>query len=202
MLIINVGRRCLLLLTDPHGDSMLVSAAASLSVGLSMSGRIELKWGALIGVVNLAWLYASYYLGLRDNGLALIQASVLVGGIISIVGYILGMREVHKAVPEATFIESIRSGVVMCGLATVIVVLAQIGYLKVVDPGYTDYIVGEIGDYYEGAGLGADEMIQIEEGARKTYGFTSCLLHAGLGAFLTGIIATFIIVAFRLRLRR
>ncbi len=202
MLIINVGRRCLLLLTDPHGDSMLVSAAASLSVGVLMTGSIELKWGALIGVVNLAWLYASYYLEMRDNGLALIQASVLVGGIISIVGYILGMREVNKAVPEATFIESMRSGVVMCGLATVIVVLAQIGYLKVIDPGYTDYIVGEIGDYYEGAGLGADEMIQIEEGARKTYGFTSCLLHAGLGAFLTGIIATFIIVAFRLRLCR
>ena len=202
MLIINVGRRCLLLLTDPHGDSMLVSAAASLSVGVLMTGSIELKWGALIGVVNLAWLYASYYLEMRDNGLALIQASVLVGGIISIVGYILGMREVYKAVPEATFIESMRSGVVMCGLATVIVVLAQIGYLKVIDPGYTDYIVGEIGDYYEGAGLGADEMIQIEEGARKTYGFTSCLLHAGLGAFLTGIIATFIIVAFRLRLCR
>lgn len=202
MLIINVGRRCLLLLTDPHGDSMLVSAAASLSVGVLMTGSIELKWGALIGVVNLAWLYASYYLEMRDNGLALIQASVLVGGIISIVGYILGMREVNKAVPEATFIESMRSGVVMCGLATVIVVLAQIGYLKVIDPGYTDYIVGEIGDYYEGAGLGADEMIQIEEGARKTYGFSSCLLHAGLGAFLTGIIATFIIVAFRLRLCR
>lgn len=202
MLIINVGRRCLLLLTDPHGDSMLVSAAASLSVGVFMTGSTELKWGALIGVVNLAWLYASYYLEMRDNGLALIQASVLVGGIISIVGYILGMREVYKAVPEATFIESMRSGVVMCGLATVIVVLAQIGYLKVIDPGYTDYIVGEIGDYYEGAGLGADEMIQIEEGARKTYGFTSCLLHAGLGAFLTGIIATFIIVAFRLRLCR
>ena len=190
------------MLTVPREDSMLVSEAASLSLGLSMTGKIELTWGALIGAANLAWLYASYYLGMRDNGLPLIQVTVLVGGIITIIGYILALRAVHKAVPEASFVESMRSGAVICGLATVIVVLAQIGYLKLIDPGYTDYVVGEIGKYYEGAGLSADEMTQIEEGARKTYGFTSCLLHAGLGAFFTGIISTFIIVAFRLRLRR
>jgi len=180
---------------------MLVSVPASLSLNFSMTGKIELKWGALIGLANLVWLYASYYLGMRDNGLALIQVTVMVGGIISIVGYILGLWEVGRTVPEATFVEGMRSGVVMCGVATVIIALAQIGYLKLIDPSYSDYVVGEIGKHYANAGLSREEMAQIEEGARKTYGFASCLLHAGLGAFFTGIISTFIIVAFRLRLR-
>ena len=167
-----------------------------------MTGKIELKWGALIGLANLAWLYLSYYLGFGDNGLAMIRMTVLVGFILSVAGYVFGLREVHRSVPESTFIESVRSGAIIGGIATVIAVLAQFGYLKWIDPGYTEYVAGETGKHFEKSGLSEEEVAQVVEGARKTYGFTNCLLQAGLGAFITGILSTFVIVAVRTRLRR
>tara|TARA_B100000925_G_scaffold174430_1_gene131450 strand:- start:16893 stop:17396 length:504 start_codon:yes stop_codon:yes gene_type:complete len=167
-----------------------------------MTGKIELKWGAFIGGANLAWLYAAFYLGMRDNGLGLIQLSALIGAVISVIGYFLALRAVHRAAPEATSIENMRSGVVICGITTSIAVLAQVGYLRLIHPEYTNYIVDEIARHYESSGQSKEVVAEIVEGAQKTYGFHSCLLQAGLGAFLMGIISTFLFVALRIRIFR
>lgn len=183
-------------------DSLLVSKAVALRFILRMTGKIELKWGAFIGVANLVWLYAAFYLGMRDSGLRLIQLSALSGTVISVIGYFLALREVHRAAPEANSVESMRSGAVICGITTAIAVIAQVGYLRLIHPEYTHYVVGEINQYYEESGHSEEVIAKIVEGAQKTYGFSSCLLQAGLGAFLTGILSTFIFVVLRIRLRR
>ena len=167
-----------------------------------MTGRLELKWGAIISLANLVWLYAAFYLGMRDNGLELIQLSVLIGAVISVLGYFLALRAIHRAAPEATSVESMRSGALICGITTAVAVLSQVGYLRIIHPDYTEYVVGEIAQHYEGTEQSEEVVAQIVEGAQKTYGFSSCLLQAGLGAFLTGIISTFLFVALRIRLCR
>ncbi len=181
---------------------MLVTRIAWLNLAPSMTGKIELKWGALIGLANLAWLYASYYLGMRDSGLGLIQLTVLIGFLLSVVGYIFGLRAVFRAAPEISFVEGMRSGAVMCGLVTVIAVLAQLGYLKWVHPEFPAYIANEFVVLYKDAGASEAELEQVRQGNEKTYGLGNFLLQAGLLAFLTGVISSFIIVAVRLRLRR
>ncbi len=148
-----------------------------------MTGRIELRWGLIIGAANLIWLYGSYYLGMHTSGLAMIQMVMLASLLFPVVGYVPAMRSIARVVPDMSFIEGIRSGAIIVGIVAVFAVISQLGYHKFIFPEFTEYMAGEIGKYYQDQGL-----TEVEDGARQTFGLRSCLIQSALGAMMVGMI--------------
>lgn len=165
-------------------------------------GSLELRWGVIIGLVNLLWLYLSFYLGMHTSGLAWIQVMGLVGMVLSVVGYVLGLRAVSRRFPEMTFLEGVKSGIRIAGIVAVFAVIAQLGYFYIVHPEWTDTMVAETAKYYESQGVTGADLEEYKEGARTTFGLRSYLIQAALGALLVGAVSSLVVVAVLQRGRR
>jgi len=166
-------------------------------------GALELRWGLIIGAANLVWLYASYFLGMHTNGLAWIQVAGLSGVLISVVGYVLALRALVRERPEITYLEGLKSGVLVAGIVALIAVVAQVGYFVLINPDWTEYMVEETRRHYQGTGATREEIDSWAEDARTTFSLGSYATQAALGSLVVGIVSCAIIMAFvRRRLRR
>ena len=161
----------------------------------------ELRWGLIIGLVNLAWLYGTYYAGLHTRGMVGIQVLTIGSFLLSIVGYVFALREVVRREPETSYLEGIRSGAVIAGIVAVIAVIAQFGYFKLVNPGWTDYMVEQTREHFAAQGLPADQVEEIAEQSRKTFGLASYMIQSALGAIFLGMLSSAIILIFLRRKR-
>ncbi len=153
---------------------------------------LELKWGIITGLAGMIWLYASYYLGLRSNGIALVQVAWLIGGLISLAGYTIGLRAIKKQDPELEYLEGIRSGAIIAGILAVFAAIAQVGYFKVIDPNWPTYIVSEVLTHYKEIEFSAEALADI----RKSYSLGSTLIKSSLGTVISGIVITAVIMLF------
>lgn len=164
-------------------------------------GKLELRWGAIIGLASMVWLYLSYYLGMHTSGLGRIQVMSAIGVLILVVGFVLAMRRIHASTPEMTFFEGALSGVRVAGIVAGFALLTQVGYFLMVHPGWTDYMVGETEAYYRARGVEGEALDAYAEGARTTFGFRSYLLQSALGALFFGIVTSLVTLAFLRRFR-
>jgi hypothetical protein len=162
----------------------------------------ELRWGLIIGLANLVWLYGSFYLGMHSRGVAWIQVMGIVSILISVAGYVLAHREIIRAEPETTFIEGLKSGAIIAGVVAVCAVIVQVGYFKIVNPGWTDYMVEESRRHFEELGVPADKVPEYLENSRKTFSLGSYAIQASVGAFVIGMISSAITLLFLVRRRR
>lgn len=162
---------------------------------------LELKWGIIIGLAGMVWQYGSYYTGMHSNGLAVIQVTGLLGFGITLVGTILGLREVKKQDPELEYLEGVKSGAIMAGIAAIIGVISQIGYFKLINPGWTKYIVGQIQLLYQERGCPEAIIEEIVTQALKDFSLQGNIIQSVLGTVVMGIIFTAVIMLF-LRKRR
>jgi hypothetical protein len=159
-------------------------------------GSLELKWGVMIGAANMVWLYLSYYLGMHESGLVMIQVMTLISVLISVIGYLLALRALAKKFPEIEYLEGIRSGAIIAGVVALFAAVAQVGYFKLVNPGFTDQMVELTRSYYLESGLSENEAGQFAEGAKKTFGMVSYMIQSALGAVIIGMISTAIMMLF------
>lgn len=158
-------------------------------------GSLELRWGLMIGAANMVWLYLSYYLGMHDRGLGSIQIMGLISVIISVFGYLLALKALMKKFPETRFLEGIRSGAIIAGVVAIFAAVAQVGYFKIINPGWTDHMVALTRSFYLESGLSENEASEYAEGAKKTFGLASYMVQAALGALIIGMISTTVIMA-------
>ncbi len=165
-------------------------------------GSLELRWGVIIGLVNLVWLYLSFYLGMHTHGLTWIQVMGLVSVILSFIGYVLGLRAISRKYPEMTFSEGLKSGVRIAGVVAVFAMIAQFGYFYLVHPDWTDYMVEETGKYYSAQGVTGADLEEYKLGAKTTFGLRSYLIQSVIGALFVGVITSLITVAILQRKRR
>lgn len=149
----------------------------------------------------MVWLFLSYYLGMHDGGLVMIQWMTLFAVLISVIGYLLALRSLTRTFPEIQYLEGIRSGAIIAGVAAVIAALAQVIYFQWINPGRTDQMVELTRAYYLESGLSENDANQFAEGARKTFGMTSYIIQSALGAIIIGMMSTAIMMLF-LRRRR
>ncbi|MDF1656053.1 MAG: DUF4199 domain-containing protein [Verrucomicrobiales bacterium] len=162
---------------------------------------LELRWGLIIGSVNMGWLFLSYYLGMHDQGLGMIQVMTLVSVLLSVVGYLLGLRDITFRFPDTQYKEGLRSGAIIAGIVAVFAALSQVIYFKLINPGWTEQMVELTRNFYLESGLPETEAEQFAEGAKQTFGLTSYMIQSALGAIIIGMISTAIILMF-LRKRR
>ncbi len=159
---------------------------------------LELKWGIIIGLAGMIWLYLSYYLGMRSNGIDLVQAVWLIGGVISLVGYIVGLRAIKKQEPELEYLEGVRSGAIIASIVAFFAVITHIGYLKVIDPGWPDYITGQVQAHFENIAFSTEQLEEIRDG----YSLGATLRNSALGTVIVGVIFTAVIMLFLRKRRR
>ena len=159
-------------------------------------GKLELRWGVVIGLAGLIWLYLSYYLGMHTRGLALVQVMALVCFVIQVIGFVLALRGIYRAYPEMTFLEGGASGIRIAGIVATIAAISQLGYFFLIHPEWTEYMVEETSAYYEAQGVTGKALEEYREGATTTFGLRSYLLQSALGALFVGAITTLITMAF------
>ena len=156
---------------------------------------LELKWGIIIGLANLIWLYGSYYLGMHET-MGGIQIMVVSGFFITVAGFILGLRAVKKNEPEINYLEGLKSGVVMAGVTAVIAPLSQIGYFKWINPGWTKHMMELTREYYSEKGYGNDIVEIAVKDAEVKFALKNYLLQSTLGAIVIGCILSAMIMMF------
>lgn len=165
--------------------------------------RLELKWGLIIGAANLVWLYLSYYLGMHTSGIGMVQVMVVVAMLISVTGYILAFRDLERTESGFSFAEGLRSGAVVAVITAICALLTQLGYFKVIHPGFTEYMIGESVRYAETAGMSAEQIEEFAAAAKLNFGFKSYLIQSSVGALVTGtIFSVFILTIRHFRRRR
>lgn len=163
---------------------------------------LELKWGLVIGLANTAWLYASYFFGMHTSGIGLIQVMVAMSFFISFVGYVFSLRAITRIEPETSFLEGMRSGVIMAGIAAVLAMLSQVIYFHWINPGWTAYMVAETRKHFSAMGLEAPQVEEMAIHAETSFGLASYVTQAGLGSLISGIVFTALVMGLiRLRAR-
>jgi len=164
--------------------------------------RRELIHGTGIGLAYLVWHFATFAFGWHENGLALLQG-VLFGGIAVIgIGCIWSLSAMVLKDRSVEMAEALRSGLIMAVVVALWAMLGQFLYLKVLHPAYSEYLVEMVRQHYAQGGTPVEEIEPITEQARIDFGQGPMIRQSGLGAFLTGAIAsalTLLIVRFRLR---
>ncbi len=155
---------------------------------------LELKWGCLIGLAGLVWLYASYFMGLHSNGIGKIQVAFVLGYFISLVAYGLALHSLVKVEPETSFAEGLKSGGLMAVIAAVIAVLAQLGYFYWINPDWTLYMMEQTKLYFEAAGKSSEMVEEQVQLASINFSLKSYVMQAGLGALLSGFVFSAIIM--------
>jgi len=154
----------------------------------------EWKWGLLIGAANFVWLAVSWALGFHGRGIGMIQVTVAMGGFLYFAGYVFALRSLVKSEPEMGFLEGLRSGALMSVIAAICAVVGQVLYFRFLNPGWTDYMVGETRKHFAALGLDETQLAEIAEGAKTTFGFTSYATQAGIGALFQGVLFSAIIM--------
>ena len=164
--------------------------------------KYELKWGLIIGGANLVWLFGTYYLGMHTNGIMMIQLLMFIAIVITLFGYVMALRELVLREPETTYLEGLKFGVVVAGLAAIVAILTQIIYHKIIFPGFTEYMVEETRKFYESREVPEDALVVLLENAEQSFGMTSYMIQAGAGAFVSGCIFSALIMAFIRRMAK
>jgi hypothetical protein len=149
---------------------------------------LELKWGCLIGLVGVIWLYGSYFMGLHSDGIGKIQLMVGLGFLISFISYGLAMSAIVKAQPETSFVEGLKSGGIMAVIAAVIAVVAQFGYFQWINPDWTRYMMDQTRIHFEAAGTSSELIEEQVKWAEMNFSLKTYAMQAGLGALLSGFI--------------
>ena len=165
-------------------------------------GKLELKWGAIVGGIYLAWLYLSFYLGMHTNGLGMIQVMTVISLLLTVTGFTLALGAVVRRKPEITWGEGMRSSALIALVAAAIAAVTQVGYFKLVNPAWTATMVEETGAHYRAQDMEEAQVVKMMEGAEKTFGMASYVIQAATGTFLIGMIASAVIMAFLRRARR
>lgn len=151
----------------------------------------------------MVWLVLSWLIGMHGNGLGLIQVMFVVSFFLSLVGYVFAFRAILLAEPETSFVEGIRSGAIIAGLSAILAILGQVLYFTLLNPAWTDYLVGLTRQHYEAMGINAAQLEPLLSQARAAYGFQNYVVQSGLGALLLGMIFSAVLMgAFRWRARR
>lgn len=148
----------------------------------------EWKWGGIIGGAGILWLVATWAMGLHARGLGMIQVTAFASIFIALVGYILAMRQLLKQAPETTLMEAVRSGALIAVIAAALAVAGQFLYFKMLNPGWTDYLVEQWRLFYAERGVDEKGLAEIAASTRASFGLSTYATQAGVGALLQGIL--------------
>lgn len=153
-----------------------------------------LRLGLLIGLVNLVWLYASFYLGMHTRGIAAMQVVVVVSAILNVLGYVLALGMETKRVGPMPYWKGVRLGAAISVVCAAVAVLAQVGYFTVINPGWTEFMVGETRKHFEKQGLKPADVEIMAGKAVESFSMQTYMVQSVVTALFIGVVLSLIIM--------
>jgi len=158
--------------------------------------RTAAKWGFIIGIVNLVWLYLAYYLGLHTNGIVVFQIFIAVWVALTFVGFVLALRSVKRPSPSVGYLGGLAAGAVAALVSALVAVLAQIGYFRMVHPEWPQVMEAQTRDHFTAQGLTPEEVEQRVAQAREYFTLSNYATSSAMAALLLGIVLSAVILLF------
>ncbi|GEP44947.1 DUF4199 domain-containing protein [Brevifollis gellanilyticus] len=158
--------------------------------------QTAVKWGLYIGLANLVWLYMAYYLGLHTSGVMTFQFAMLVWLIITITGFVLCLRAVRRRNPALTYLEGVKAGAVAALVSVIISTMAQIGYVKVVHPEWSEVMVHQTQAHFSSQGMTEAQIQKMTTKAKNSFTLANYALYSGITAMVLGIALPLIVMVF------
>lgn len=148
---------------------------------------LELKWGVMIGLINLLWLYLSYYLGLHTSGIQIFQVVPLVWFIITLIGMWLALHDLRRKRQPFSYLQGFFSGGLIALITALIAILMQVGYYQLIHPEWPDYMAEQTRIYFATQGRSATEIEAMVEQARSTFTMTNYAMQSAISALVAGL---------------
>lgn len=155
-----------------------------------------LGWGAAIGLVNLVWLYAAYYIGLHTNGIAVFQVFMTVWLLLTCIGFVLALRSAKRRKPQRGYLSGVLFGAAMALASAVMAVVAQVGYFKVVHPEWPEFMAKQTREHFAAQGAAVEQIAQFEAQARDYFTLSNYAVSSAVTAFILGLIVSAIAMLF------
>ncbi len=156
-----------------------------------------LKWGLFIGLANLVWLYLSFYLGLHTSGFQVFQIFIVLWLVLNIVGYVFALRAVKKEAKTWTYFTGVKAGAAAALVSSLVAIIAQVGYFKVVNPGWPDYMVEEARKHYSAQqDISEEQLEQLKAQAYEYFSLKNYAMQSATFALVLGVILTLIVMLF------
>jgi len=157
---------------------------------------LDIKWGVILGLVYIVWLYLSYFLGLHTDGITKVQIVVLVSLFFSAIVLFLGLLAARKEDSGLSYSEGLKSGAIISLIGGLIAACGQFGYFTWIHPEFTEYMVEISRQHFEGQGIEGKDLAEALEGARASFGRNSYMVQSGVGLFVTGILISAVLMMF------
>jgi hypothetical protein len=158
--------------------------------------KTALKWGLLIGIANLVWLYLAYYLGLHTSGIWVFQIFMLGWLAVTLTGYILALVAVRRQHPELSYWGGLGAGAVAAIASAFVAVLMQVGYYKVVHPEWPEFMAEQTREHFTAQGMSQAQVEQMVAQAHETFTLSNYAVTSAITALITGIVLSAMIMLF------
>ena len=120
--------------------------------------KLAILHGFVIGLVNLTWLYVAYFLGLHTSGMAIFQVFMVLWLVINVAAYVFALRAIKRQNPALSYFGGVVAGAIASLASAICAIIAQIGYYKVVNPAWPEFMAQSAREYFEAQGLSAVEV--------------------------------------------
>jgi hypothetical protein len=158
--------------------------------------KTALKWGLMIGIANLIWLYLAYYLGLHTSGIWVFQVFMLGWLILTLAGFILALRAVKRQNPTLNYLGGVGAGAAAAVVSALVAIVMQVGYYKVIHPEWPQFMAEQTRTHFTAQGMPTERVEQMVEQARSTFTLANYAVTSAITALVTGIVLSAVIMLF------
>ena len=157
-----------------------------------------LKWGFLLGIASLIWLYLAYWAGLHTGGMGKFNLFMLGWLALNIIGYVFAMKAIRKSYDREawTWFRGLRLAGAMAATVAAFAIIAQIGYWKVIHPDWPNYLVEQSRIHFEKQGLSETDLQTAVEQTRTALTLPKYAVQSAASHFLLGILLSAITLIF------
>jgi hypothetical protein len=153
---------------------------------------IAIRWGLLLGLASMAWLYLTFLLGFHTSGVVRFQVVPVGWFVVTSVVFALALREAAGA-GRPSFVDGLRTGATIAVLSAVIAIITQIVYFRFVHPAWPELMVEQARQHFLTRGSPAAEVTERVEEARRYFSLRSYATQSALAALVLGLVLSGII---------
>lgn len=169
---------------------------------MNLAIRTAAKWGLLIGLANLVWLYLACFLGLHTSGIMVFQVFMLVWLFLTVAGFILALRAVRRQNPSLSYLGGLGAGAVAAAVSALVAVVAQAGYFMVVHPEWPDVMMQQTRTHFTTQGIPPEQVEEMVAQAREYFTLSNYAISSAAAALMLGIALSALIMVFLRRRSR
>ncbi len=166
--------------------------------------KSTIKFGLITGVISGIFLFGYFSLGVwlntKYNWGMQTENIRGVGGLISIpiqaIGIYLAMQNVKKLTGVLTYLQAIKTGLLVAVTVAIIIALFSFFYCRFINPGFAEYMVKDALKAMVASGESQQQINQDLVSVAKQFTTSAQVMEALVGQFGTGLIISLILGLF------